>query len=144
AFTDMWHRYLAEEHGILVACVDNRGTPGRGKAFTSRLYRRLGTIEAEDQIAAARWFGSQPYVDASRIGIWGWSYGGYNTMLAMSKYDGPETFKAGMAVPPGAGWDLYDTIYPERYMSTPQDNPEGYREGNPVHFVDRMTDDQKL
>ena len=143
-FTDMWHRYLAGEHGIIVAAVDNRGTPGRGKAFTSQLYRKLGTIEAEDQIAAARHWAKLPYVDADRMGIWGWSYGGYNTLMAMSKYDGPETFKVGVAVAPGAGWDLYDTIYTERYMSTPQQNPQGYAEGNPVNFVDRLRDDQRL
>ena len=97
-----------------------------------------------DDFEAAGYLASLPYVDGDRIGIWGWSYGGYNTLLAMSKYDGPETFKVGIAVAPGAGWDLYDTIYTERYLSTPQKNPRGYAEGNPVNFVDRLEDDQRL
>src|SRR5690606_12040169 len=138
------HRYLAEEHGIIVGVVDNRGTPGRGLAFASQVYRRLRTVEAEDHIAAATDWCRLPYIEEDDIGIWGWSYGGYNTIMAMTKYDGPETFKVGMAVAPSAGWELYDTIYTERYLSTPQKNPRGYVEASPLNYVDRLRDDQHL
>ncbi|MDX1546350.1 MAG: S9 family peptidase [Rhodothermales bacterium] len=140
----LWHAYLADELGILVASVDNRGTGARGKAFKSQTYRRLGVLEAEDQIAAAQHFGAMDYVDAGRLGIWGWSYGGYMTLLAMLYGDGPETFKVGMAVAPVTDWRLYDTIYTERYMSTPQKNPEGYAAGAPQTFADRLADHQEL
>ena len=133
-----------EEHDIIVACVDNRGAAGYGKAFTTALYLKKGTVEPQDQIAAAKYFGNLDYIDSERIGIWGWSYGGYNTITAMLKYDGPETIKAGVAVAPGIDDRLYDTIYTERYMSTPQENEAGYHESNPVNFADRMSETQKL
>jgi len=105
---------------------------------------RLGILEAEDQIAAAQWFGRQSYVDADRMGIWGWSYGGYLTLLAMTYGEGPETFSTGIAVAPVTSWRQYDTIYTERYLSTPQLNAEGYDKGSPTTYADRLADDQHL
>ncbi len=140
----LWHHYLAETYGVLVAGVDNRGTGGRGKAFKTLTQNKLGILEAEDQIAAAQWFGRQPYVDADHIGIWGWSFGGYLTLLAMTYGEGPETFSTGMAVAPVSSWRQYDTIYTERYLSTPQLNPEGYDLGSPTTYADRLADDQHL
>ena len=140
----LWHQFLAEEYGILVAGVDNRGTGGRGKAFKTLTQRNLGPTEADDQIAAAQWFGRQPYVDADRVGIWGWSYGGYLTLLSMLYGDGPETFAAGVAVAPVTNWRYYDTIYTERYLSTPQNNPQGYDAGSPVTYAANLRDDQAL
>jgi dipeptidyl-peptidase-4 len=140
----LWHILLAQQHGVLVAGVDNRGTGGRGQDFLTATYKRLGILEAEDHIAAARYFGQQAYVDAGRIGIWGWSYGGYMTLLSMLYDAGPETFTLGIAVAPVTDWRQYDTIYTERYLSTPQRNPEGYDRGAPVHYADRLRDDQAL
>ena len=140
----LWHHYLAETYGVLVAGVDNRGTGGRGKAFKTLTQDRLGILEAEDQIAAARWFGAQPYVDAERMGIWGWSYGGYLALLAMTYGDGPATFHAGIAVAPVTNWRTYDTIYTERYLSTPQLNPTGYDAGSPTTYAANLRDDQEL
>ena len=140
----LWHAYLAEELDVIVASVDNRGTGARGKAFKSVTYKNLGQIEADDQIAAAQHFGQMPYVDAGRMGIWGWSYGGYMTLMAMLYGDGPDTFKLGVSVAPVTDWRLYDTIYTERYMSTPQKNEEGYEKGAPQTYADRLADHQKL
>ena len=140
----LWHAYLADSLGVLVASVDNRGTGARGKEFKSQTYRRLGVLEAEDQIAAAQYFGAMDFVDEDRIGIWGWSYGGYMTLLAMLYGEGPETFKLGLSVAPVTDWRLYDTIYTERYMSTPQKNAEGYDVGAPKTYADRLADHQKL
>jgi len=140
----LWHHFLAEEYDILVAGVDNRGTGGRGKAFKTLTQLNLGPLEAEDQIAAAQWFGAQPYVDEDRLGIWGWSYGGYLTLLSMLYGEGPETFAAGVAVAPVTNWRYYDTIYTERYLSTPQKNPEGYDRGSPVTYAANLRDDQAL
>ena len=116
--------YILAERGYLVACVDNRGTGGRGRDFSHITYGQLGKYEVEDQLASARYLGGLPYVDESRIGIWGWSYGGY--MAALSLFLGSDVFKAGIAVAPVTNWRFYDTIYTERYLQTPQRNPEGY------------------
>ena len=140
----LWHHYLAETYGVLVAGVDNRGTGGRGKAFKTATQNRLGILEAEDQIAAAEYFGAMDYVDAEEIGIWGWSYGGYLSLLAMTYGDGPETFAMGMAVAPVTSWRQYDTIYTERYLSTPQNNPDGYDLGSPTTYAGNLTADQNL
>lgn len=140
----LWHAYLAEEHGILVASVDNRGTGGRSKDFKSRTYKQLGVLEARDQIATARQLANLDYVDEDRIGVWGWSYGGFLTLMSMLSGDGPDTFKLGVSVAPVTDWRQYDTIYTERYMSTPQRNPEGYRAGAPVTYADRMSPEQDL
>ena len=140
----LWHHHLAETYGVLVAGVDNRGTGGRGRDFRTATQDRLGILEAEDQIAAARHFGDMGFVDADRIGIWGWSYGGYLSLLALTYGDGPDTFSMGMAVAPVTSWRQYDTIYTERYLSTPQKNPEGYDLGSPTTYADRLRDDQDL
>src|SRR5690606_8859685 len=121
----------------IVVSIDNRGTGARGSEFKKVTYLRLGQIETDDQIAGARYLASLPYVDASRIGIWGWSYGGYMTALAMGR--GGDVFRAGISVAPVTDWRLYDTIYTERFMRTPQENPEGYRDGAPTEHVAGLT-----
>ena len=131
----LWHQLLAQR-GYLVVTVDNRGTGGRGSAFRKVGYLNLGSYETKDQIEAARWLARQPYVDASRMGIWGWSYGGYATALTMMTEGSP--FKAGIAVAPVADWGLYDSIYTERFMRTPQENPEGYAKSSPVRNAAKL------
>ncbi len=143
AFFGLWHAYLAQQ-GFIVAAVDNRGAAGYGKAFESAVHKNMGTAEPADQIAAAKYFGALPFIDKNRVGIWGWSYGGYNTLLALTKYDGPQVFKLGVAIAPGGDWEAYDTIYTERYMSTPQKNAAGYREASPLNFVENLTARQRL
>ena len=105
-----------------MVCVDNRGTGARGRDFKHVTYANLGKIETEDQIAGAKHLGSLPFVDKSRIGIWGWSYGGYMSSLALMV--GNDVFKAAIAVAPVTTWRYYDTIYTERYLQTPQLNAE--------------------
>lgn len=126
--------YLAQE-GYIVVCVDGRGTGGRGVDFEKSVYRQLGQLESKDQVEAALWLGSQSYVDAKRIGIWGWSYGGFNTLMSMS--EGRGVFACGVAVAPPTNWKYYDTVYTERYMQTPQENPDGY-DVNPIQRADRL------
>jgi len=140
----LWHQYLADTHDIIVVCVDGRGTGGRGKAFQNESYKQFGVVEAEDFIAAAKSLGFLDYVDAGRVGIWGWSYGGFMTLNSMFMGDGPDTFKLGVSVSPVVNWRQYDTIYTERYMSTPEKNEEGYRVGSPIFYVERMSPDQRL
>ncbi len=132
----LWHQLLAQQ-GFLVASVDNRGTGGRGRDFKKGTYLKLGQLETEDQIAAAQYLGSLPYVDESRIGIWGWSYGGYMSLLA--QFRGGATFRAAISVAPVTDWRLYDTIYTERYMRTPRENLDGYERGAPLTFVNDLT-----
>jgi len=115
--------YLAQR-GFIVVCVDGRGTGGRGSEFEKVTYQRLGLYEAKDQVETALWLGSLSYVDKDRIGIWGWSYGGFCTLMSMS--EGRGVFKAGVAVAPPTSYRYYDTIYTERFMRTPQENPTGY------------------
>lgn len=119
-----WEQVLAG-HGFIVVCVDGRGTGARGEEWRKCTYLRLGVKESADQIAAAKALGKLPYVDAGRIGIWGWSFGGYNTLMSLCHGDG--TFKVGIAVAPVTDWRFYDTIYTERFMRTPQENPDGYK-----------------
>ena len=140
----LWHQYLAQELGVVVVSVDNRGTGARGNAFKTTTYKQLGVLEAQDQIAAAKHLASLPYVDDERIGIWGWSYGGYMTLMSMLYGDGPTTFALGMAVAPVTDWRQYDTIYTERYMSTPQANPDGYAAAAPLTYADRLRPEQDL
>ena len=123
-------QYLCQQ-GYICVCVDNRGTGGRGAEFEKCTYLRLGELESRDQVETAIWLGQQAYVDKSRIGIWGWSYGGWNTLMSMS--EGRPVFKAGVAIAPPTNWRYYDTIYTERYMRTPQENPKGYDEVNPIY-----------
>ena len=139
----LWHQYLAEEMGVVVAVVDNRGTGGRGRDFKNVTYKRLGEIEALDQIAAAQHLGNLSWVDEDRIGIWGWSYGGFMALMSMMYQDGPETFRMGMSVAPVTSWGQYDTIYTERFMSTPQKNPDGYAL-SPVGLAANLDEDAAL
>ncbi|SHN20918.1 dipeptidyl-peptidase-4 [Cyclobacterium lianum] len=133
---DWWHQHLASA-GYLVACVDNRGTGGRGRAFKHSTYGQLGKLETQDQIAAAQYLAAEPFVDSDRIGIWGWSYGGYMSSLALML--GNETFKMAISVAPVTSWRYYDTIYTERYLKTPQLNPEGYDDYSPLSHVSKLT-----
>ena len=118
-------QYLCQQ-GFICVCVDNRGTGGRGADFEKCTYLKLGQLEAHDQVEAAIWLGQQSYVDKDRIAIWGWSFGGFNTLMAMS--EGRDVFRAGIAIAPPTSWRYYDTIYTERFMRTPQENAEGYNE----------------
>ena len=128
-------QYLAQQ-GYLCVCVDNRGTGGRGAEFEKCTYLRLGELEARDQVETALWLGQQSYVDENRIGIWGWSYGGWNTLMSMS--EGRPVFRAGVAIAPPTCWRFYDSIYTERYMRTPQENQRGYDEVNPISRASQL------
>jgi dipeptidyl-peptidase 4 len=127
-----WFQLLARE-GYIVACVDNRGTGARGEAFKKMTYLQLGKYETIDQTEAARYLGALPYVDAGRIGIFGWSYGGYMSSLCILK--GADVFKAAIAVAPVTNWKWYDTVYTERFMRTDKDNRDGYEDNSPVNFA---------
>ena len=116
-------QYLCQQ-GFLCVCVDGRGTGGRGADFEKCTYLRLGDLESHDQVEAALWLGKQSYVDKDRIAIWGWSYGGFNTLMSMS--EGRPVFRAGVAIAPVTSWRFYDSIYTERFMRTPKENPTGY------------------
>lgn len=129
-----WHMMLAQK-GYVVVSVDNRGTGGKGEGFKKMTYKQLGKLETEDQIAAAQSIGRYPWVDASRIGIWGWSYGGYMSSLCLFK--GADVFKMAIAVAPVTNWKFYDSIYTERYMQTPAEN-SGYDENSPITHVDKL------
>lgn len=131
----LWYQMLAQK-GYIVASFDNRGTGARGKAFRTQTYEQLGNLETEDQIAAAKWLGSQKFVDKERIGIWGWSYGGYMSSLCLFK--GNDVFKTAIAVAPVTNWRFYDSIYTERYMGVPQDNPNGYDDNSPINHVGKL------
>ena len=119
-----------------MACVDNRGTGARGEEFKKMTYLQLGHYETIDQIEAAKYLGNLSYTDADRIGIFGWSYGGYMSSLCLLK--GNDVFKAAIAVAPVTNWRWYDTIYTERYMRTEEENPDGYADNSPVNFADRL------
>ena len=127
-----WEEYFATQ-GYIVACFDGRGTGARGKAFESLIYQNLGHYETIDQVAAAQYMASQPWVDAERIGIWGWSFGGYEVLMAMSHPD--SHYAAGVSIAPVTSWRFYDTIYAERFMRTPQENPDGYAQSAPLDKV---------
>jgi dipeptidyl-peptidase-4 len=130
-----WFQYLAQNNYI-VACIDGRGTGARGEDFKKMTYLNLGKLETEDQIDAAKYLGSREYIDAYRIGIFGWSYGGYMSTLCMLK--GADIFKAGIAVAPVTNWKWYDSIYTERYMLTEKENREGYEKNSPVYFASQL------
>lgn len=127
--------YLAQE-GYIVVCVDGRGTGGRGAEFEKCTYRHIGELESKDQVEAALWLGKQSYVDANHIAIWGWSYGGFNTLMSMS--EGRPVFCCGVAVAPPTNWKYYDSVYTERYMRTPQENAEGYAI-NPIQRAQNLS-----
>ncbi len=135
SFNYIWYQMLAQQ-GYIVVSVDGRGTGGRGAKFRSQTYGKLGELETKDQIETAKFLAKESYVDADRIGIWGWSFGGYLTSLCMTKGDG--LFKMGIAVAPVTNWRFYDNIYSERYLGLPQDNPKGYDENSPVNFAEDL------
>src|SRR5437773_1052812 len=124
---------MLAQHGFVVLKVDNRGSARRGLAFEAPIARRFGQIEVRDQVEGVRWLETLGFADVSRVGIYGWSYGGYMTLMALAM--APDLFKAGVAGAPVTVWEGYDTAYTERYMGTPQENPEGYRLGSPLTHV---------
>lgn len=130
-----WHFALASE-GFVVASIDGRGTGARGEEFRKQTYLNLGIKESDDQVSAARHLATLPYVDGNRIGIWGWSYGGYNVLMSMSR--GAGTFKAGVAIAPVTDWRYYDTVYTERFMRTPQQNDAGYNNGSAISLASQL------
>jgi len=139
---DMWmgsrflfHAMLAQ-NGYVVVVADNRGSAWRGTRFRKMTQYKLGIIESDDQIAVARWIGRRSWGDSTRIGMWGWSYGGYNT--AMSVFRGGDAFKLGISVAPVSDWRYYDSIYTERFMWIPQDNVAGYKESSVMTYVNNL------
>jgi len=130
-----WSDYLATE-GYILVCVDGRGTGGRGEEFKKMTYGNMGYYESIDQIETGKYLQSLPFVDSKRIGIWGWSYGGYMSSLCLFK--APEVFSMAIAVAPVTNWRYYDTIYTERFMGLPQDNPSGYDDNSPTSHVDGL------
>lgn len=127
-----WTQYLAQE-GYIVACIDPRGTAARGEEFRKCTYMQLGKIESDDMIAAAKWLAGQSYIDAKKVGIWGWSFGGFMSSLCLMK--GNDVFSTAIAVAPVTHWGFYDSIYTERFMRRPQDNPSGYNDNSPINWV---------
>ena len=138
---DYWHQYLAQQ-GYIVVCVDGRGTGFKGSDFKKVTYLNLVKHETEDQIQAAKQIGSLPYIDASRIGIWGWSFGGHMSTNCLLK--GNDVFKMAIAVAPVTSWRFYDTIYTERFMRTPQENPGGYDDNSPFNYPELLKGDYLL
>tara|TARA_R110000823_G_scaffold266883_1_gene386755 strand:- start:181318 stop:183489 length:2172 start_codon:yes stop_codon:yes gene_type:complete len=138
---DYWHQMLAQE-GYVVVCIDGRGTGLKGRDFKKVTQKELGKYEVEDQTAAAQKLSELPYIDASRTGIWGWSYGGF--MSSNCLFQAPDTFEMAIAVAPVTSWRFYDTIYTERYMTTPQENASGYDENSPISHVDKLEGDYLL
>ena len=120
----------------MVVCVDGRGTGARGSDFRKCTYQQLGRLESDDQIAAAKQLASLPYVDSKRIGIWGWSFGGFMSTLCMCKSD---VFAAGIAVAPVINWRFYDSVYTERYLRRPDQNESGYDKNSPLTYADKMS-----
>ena len=138
---DYWHQFLAQQ-GYVVACVDGRGTGFKGADFKKVTYLNLVKYETEDQIQAAKQIGSFPYIDNSRIGIWGWSFGGHMSTNCLLK--GNNVFKMAIAVAPVTSWRFYDTIYTERFMRTPQENPSGYDDNSPFNYPELLKGDYLL
>ena len=138
---DYWHQYLAQQ-GYIVACVDGRGTGFKGADFKKITYLNLVKYETEDQIQAAKQISELPYIDASRIGIWGWSFGGHMSTNCLLK--GNDVFKMAIAVAPVTSWRFYDTIYTERFMRTPQENPIGYDDNSPFNYPELLKGDYLL
>jgi dipeptidyl-peptidase-4 len=131
----LWFQMLAQQ-GYVVACVDNRGTGARGEEFRKMTYMQLGHYETIDQIEAAKYLGTLPFVDSNRIGIFGWSYGGYMSSLCLLK--GADVFKAAIAVAPVTNWKWYDSVYTERFMRTYAENKAGYDQNSPINFADKL------
>jgi dipeptidyl-peptidase-4 len=130
-----WDNYLAQE-GFVVACVDPRGTAARGEEFRKMTYMQLGKYESDDQVEAARYLGTLPFVDKNNMAIWGWSYGGFMAALCMEK--GADVFKVGISVAPVTNWRFYDSVYTERYMRTPKENEQGYDDNSPLFHAEKI------
>ncbi|MBK7887074.1 MAG: S9 family peptidase [Bacteroidetes bacterium] len=131
----LWHQLLAQR-GYIIVSFDNRGTPGRGLEFANCIYKDMGNLEVQDQLSAFNFMKKKPFVDGDRIGVWGWSFGGYMTSLLLTK--GAGAFKMGIAVAPVTTWRYYDSIYTERYLQTPQENPKGYDDNSPINFAKNL------
>jgi dipeptidyl-peptidase-4 len=131
----LWHQLLAQK-GYIIVSVDNRGTPGRGIDFANCIYKDMGKLEVDDQVAAANYMKSLPYVNKDRVGVWGWSFGGYMTSLLMTKVN--TVYKTGIAVAPVINWRFYDNIYTERYLQTPQENADGYDKNSPITYAKQL------
>ena len=131
----LWMRYAAQE-GYVVFSVDGRGSANRGREFEQAIFRNLGTAEVDDQLEGVKYLKSLPYVDADRMAIHGWSYGGFMTTSLMTK--SPGTFKVGVGGGPVIDWSLYEVMYTERYMDTPQDNPKGFENANLLNSADQL------
>jgi dipeptidyl-peptidase-4 len=131
----MWFQMLAQK-GYIVVSVDNRGTDARGEAFRKSTYMNLGGLETKDQIDVAKYFANQPFVDSERIGIFGWSFGGYLSTSCLAK--AADVFKMAIAVAPVINWKWYDTIYTERFMRTPKENDKGYEDNSPINFAGQI------
>ncbi len=132
---ELWYQYMAQK-GFIVFTLDGRGTDYRGKTFSQATHRQLGTKEMEDQLKGVEYLKSLPYVDANRMGVHGWSFGGFMTTTLMTR--SPETFKVGVAGGPVIDWTYYEIMYTERYMGSPQDNKEGYEKNNLLNYVDKL------
>jgi dipeptidyl-peptidase-4 len=133
--TFLWHELMAE-HNYIIFMLDNRGSYNRGHAFETPIYHAFGTVELKDQLTGIHYLESLPYVDSAHIGVWGWSYGGQLTLQLLFREG--KIFKVGVAVAPVTDWRQYDTIYTERYMGTPQEDPNGYRIGSPVTYAGQL------
>ncbi len=132
---DYWHNMLAQQ-GVIVACVDGRGTGYKGRAFKKVTQKELGKYEVEDQIAVAKFLAKEPYINSDKIGIWGWSYGGFMSTNCLLK--GNDIFAMAIAVAPVTSWRFYDTVYTERYMTTPYENASGYDENSPLNHAEKL------
>jgi dipeptidyl-peptidase-4 len=131
----LWNLFLTQK-GYLVASIDNRGTGMRGRAWRKIVYRQLGVVETQDQAAAARVIGRWGYVDSTRMGVFGWSYGGFMSLNGL--FQAPDVYRMAIAVAPVTHWKFYDNIYTERYNGLPRDNPDGYDRGSPLTYVEQM------
>ena len=132
---DYWHQLLAQQ-GMIIVCVDGRGTGLKGRDFKKLTQKELGKYEVEDQIAAAKKLAKRNYIDENNIGIWGWSYGGFMSTNCLLK--GNDIFTTAIAVAPVTSWRFYDTVYTERYMQTPQENADGYDNNSPINHVKKI------
>jgi len=137
-----FHYYLASQYNVIIAAVDGRGTGNRGWNYIKPIYKNLGEYETIDQVAGAEYFKTLDYVDPDRVAIWGWSYGGYMTLMSIS--NSSSTFNFGISVAPVTSWTFYDSVYTERFMLTPQLNPAGYETSAPLNYATNIADDQLL
>ncbi len=135
---DLWMHHLAQE-GFILFSIDGRGSANRGFAFESAIHRRIGDVEIEDQLAGVRYLLTQPFVDSARMGVYGWSYGGFMTTALLTRPEAKGIFKCGIAGGPVTDWRMYEIMYGERYMDTPQENPDGYQKSSLFNYIDHLT-----